>query len=162
MRSILQIWDTQSSQIALSVDGLERRFSKARVLELLALTFLQAIRKRYVEQPNASWLNDLSLQCNSACQEVIREASKVSPVDGPTSRFRGNQSSRPRNHRSDAMTTGIRRISGFMTLPLTAMTASMVYWPAGSRPPRSIRNVASSPSDATSASTTRSLSSITT
>jgi len=158
MRSILQIWDTQSSQIALSVDGLERRFSKARVLQLLTLTFC----RRYVERPNASWLNDLSLQCNSACQEVIREASKVSPVDGPTSRFRGNQSSRPRNHRSDAMTTGIRRISGFMTLPLTAMTASMVYWPAGSRPPRSIRNVASSPSDATSASTTRSLSSITT
>jgi hypothetical protein len=31
------------------------------------------------------------------------------------------------------MTTGIRRISGFMTLPLTAMTASMVYWPAGYR-----------------------------
>ena len=51
------------------------------------------------------------------------------------------------------MTTGIRRISGFMTLPLTAMTASMVYWPAGSRPPKSIRNVAPSPGSATSAST---------
>ena len=65
-------------------------------------------------------------------------------------------------HRLDAIAMGMRRMSGFMTLPLTAMTASIVYRPAGSRPPRSIRNVASWPSGATPASTTRSLSSIAT
>jgi hypothetical protein len=70
--------------------------------------------------------------CRDTSQNV-GAAPKVSLIDDPASRFRVYQCSRPRNHRSAAMTKGIRRISGFIrefTYPVGLGTFDFYAYPA--------------------------------